>query len=229
MPNDTTPKDAAASAALKTPKAAAFAGIVFSVLLIAFFGLLRISIPADPLEAGVWLTTSQRTVAIALNLVPFAGVAFLWFIGVLRDRLDRMEDRFFATIYFGSSLLFLAMLFTAAAVIGALVLVATSMPQGEIIHSTTFYFSRATAYIIMNVYAIKMAGMFMIATSTVTLRTGIAPSWIAYLGFVLALILLLGSYYITWSFMVLPIWVLLLSGHILIDNFYDARASRRRT
>jgi hypothetical protein len=229
MPNDTTPQDAAARAALKTPKAAAFAGIIFSVLLIAFFGLLRISIPADPLEAGVWLTSSRRTVAVALNLVPFAGIAFLWFIGVLRDRLGRMEDRFFATIFFGSSLLFLAMLFAAAAVIGALVLVATSMPQGDIINSTTFYFSRATAYIIMNVYAIKMAGMFMIATSTVTLRTGIAPSWIAYLGFLLAVILLLGSYYISWSFMVLPIWVLLLSGHILIDNFYDTRALRRGT
>ncbi len=56
---------------------------------------------------------------MALNLVPFAGVAFLWFIGVLRDRLGQQEDRFFATVFFGSGLLFLAMLFAAAAVIGA--------------------------------------------------------------------------------------------------------------
>ena len=57
--------------------------------------------------------------ALALNLVPFAGIAFLWFIGVLRDRLGKAEDRFFATVFFGSGLLYLGMLFSAAALIGA--------------------------------------------------------------------------------------------------------------
>ena len=73
---------------------------------------------ADPLEAGAWLKTSSNTVALALNLVPFAGIpnmenaaeaAFLWLIGVLRDRLGELEDRFFATVFLGSGLLFLAM------------------------------------------------------------------------------------------------------------------------
>jgi hypothetical protein len=111
---------------LKTPKAAAIAGIAFSLLIIAIFWLLRRSFPADPLESGAWLATNTKTVALALNLVPFAGVAFLWFIGVLRDRLGQQEDRFFATIFFGSALLFLAMLFVAAAGIGAVILVAAS-------------------------------------------------------------------------------------------------------
>ena len=107
-------------AQLKTPKAAAIAGIVFSLLLLSILWLLRTSIPADPLDPGAWLATDTRGVTVALNLVPFAGVAFLWFIGVLRDRLAQLEDRFFATVFFGSGLLFLAMLFTAAAIIGAL-------------------------------------------------------------------------------------------------------------
>src|SRR6476469_7069524 len=110
-------------AQLKTPKAAAIAGIVFSLLLFAIFWLLRRSIPADPLEPGAWLATDTGTIAVALNLVPFAGVAFLWFIGVLRDRLGQLEDRFFATVFFGSGLLFLAMLFASAAVLGAVILV----------------------------------------------------------------------------------------------------------
>jgi len=46
----------------------------------------------------------------------------LWFIGVLRDRLGEREDKFFATVFFGSGLLFLAMLFAAAAVAGALII-----------------------------------------------------------------------------------------------------------
>jgi len=45
--------------------------------------------------------------------LPFAGIAFLWFIGVLRDRLGELEDRFFATVFLGSGLLFLAMLFAS--------------------------------------------------------------------------------------------------------------------
>ena len=68
------------------------------------------------------MLTNTKAIALALNLVPLAGVAFLWFIGVLRDRLGQQEDRFFATVFFGSGLLFLAMLFAAAAVIGAVTL-----------------------------------------------------------------------------------------------------------
>jgi hypothetical protein len=153
-----------------------------------------------------------------LNLVPFAGVAFLWFIGVLRDRLGQREDRFFATVFFGSALLFLAMLFAAAAVIGAVVLVATISAPHELTSSATFRFARAASYIIVNVYAIKMAAVFMISTSTVVIRTGIAPRWIAFLGFLLAMILLIGSFFMSWSIAVLPFWVFLISVYILIDN-----------
>jgi hypothetical protein len=192
------PKSGALTRAqLKTPKAAAIAGIVFSLLMVTIFWLLRRSIPADPLEPGAWLATNTKAVALALNLVPFAGVAFLWFIGVLRDRLGQQEDRFFATVFFGSALLFLAMLFAVAAVGGAVILVASSGEPNDLVNSTTFRFARAAAYIIMNVYAIKMAGVFMISTSTVVVYTAIAPRWIAFVGYLLALILLIVSYYIS--------------------------------
>ena len=205
-------------ARLKTPKAAAIAGIAFSALLITIFWLLRRSAPADPLDPGTWLATDSKTVALALNLVPFAGVAFLWFIGVLRDRLGQQEDRFFATVFFGSALLFLAMLFAAAAITGAIILVATTADSNEMINSAAFRYARATGYIFMNVYAIKMAGVFMISTSTVVIYTKIAQPWIAILGYLLAGILLIGSYYINLSFFVLPLWVLLVSIYILFDN-----------
>jgi hypothetical protein len=72
---------------LTTPRAAAAAGILFSVLFIISLVLVRISIPANPQDAGAWLAGHWQTVRLALNLVPFSGVAFLWFIGVVRDRL----------------------------------------------------------------------------------------------------------------------------------------------
>src|SRR3974390_3360909 len=125
---------------LKTPKSAAIAGIVFSLVMFAIFWLLRKSIPSDPLVSGPWITINAKAIALALNLVPFAGVAFLWFIGVLRDRLGQQEDRFFATVFLGSGLLFLAMLFAAAAVIGALTLLASSTESGDLVN---FRFARA--------------------------------------------------------------------------------------
>jgi len=213
------PETTSIAARLRAPRAAAIAGILFSILLMTSFWLLRRSVPADPLEAGAWLQTNANTVALALNLVPFAGIAFLWFIGVLRDRLGEREDRFFATVFLGSGLLFLAMLFMSAAMVGGLIIAYTADPS-RLIGSTTFTSARAMAYEIMNIYAIKMAGVFMIATSTFALRTGFLARWIAWLGYAVALLLLLSSRYIEGILMVFPLWVLLISLYILIDNLY---------
>jgi len=202
---------------LRVPRAAAIAGILFSGLLIASFVLLRQSVPADPLESGAWLQTRAEFVALGLNLVPFAGIAFLWFIGVLRDRLGDREDRFFATAFLGSGLLFLAMLFFSAAVAGGII-VAYSAESHRLLGSATFTFARAITFEIMNVYAVKMAGVFMIVTSTLALRTGFIARWIAFLGYALALLLLLSSRRMEEILMVFPLWVLLISLYILIDN-----------
>ena len=201
---------------LKTPRAAAIAGILFSVLLLGVLWLLRISVPDDPREPGAWLKSASHTVALAINLVPFAGIAFLWFIGVLRDRLGASEDKFFATVFFGSGLLFLGMLFAAAAVAGALIISFETAPA-QVIESPTFHFARAAAYSMMNVYTIKMAGVFMVTTSTIAIYTGFAPRWIAILGYFLAL-LLCGSYYLSWSFVVFPFWVLVMSIYIFFND-----------
>ena len=101
---------------LTSPRAAAVAGILFSVLLITSLVIIRRAIPADPRDEGAWLAGNWNTVVFALNLLPFAGIAFLWFIGVVRDRIGEYEDRLFATVFLGSGLLFLAMLFAAAAI-----------------------------------------------------------------------------------------------------------------
>src|ERR1700750_878833 len=124
-------------ATLRTPKAAAIAGLVFSVLLIAIFLALHLVVPADPREPGAWLVSHAKLVAWAVNLVPVAGIAFLWFIGVLRDRLGQQEDRFFATVFFGSALLFMAMIFVAAAILGALLLMSSSGPPNELTNTAT--------------------------------------------------------------------------------------------
>lgn len=165
----------------KTPRAAAIAGIVFSVLLITALVLIRISIPANPLDAGDWLARRWKTISFAISLVPFAGIAFLWFIGVMRDKLGEREDRFFATVFLGSGLLFLALLFTTTAIISALIRLYGTSPD-ILIASQVYPFGRTLAFELMNVYTMKMAGVFMISTCTLALRTGFLPVWITYLG-----------------------------------------------
>jgi len=206
------------SPGLETPRSAAIAGIVFSVLMISGLLLIRLTVRANQLETGTWLKTSSGTVALTLTLVPFAGIAFLWFIGVLRDRLGELEDRFFGTIFLGSGLLFVAMLFASAAVAGGIVIAYREKPAA-LLDSATFAFARAAGYEIMNLYAAKMAAVFMVSTSTVAIRTGLFARWIAFIGYAFALFLLLSGRYVEWVIMVFPLWVLLVGIYILIDTF----------
>jgi hypothetical protein len=203
---------------LTTPRAAAIAGILFSLLLLTSLVLVRISVPANPQDAGEWLSRYSATVTLALNLVPFAGIAFLWFIGVVRDRLGGNEDRFFATVFLGSGLLFLAMLFASAAITGGIISIYGSSPS-NLISSGVYTFGRTLTYELMTVYTMKMAGVFMISTCTLSLRTGIFPRWMALLGIALALILLLTINLIPWAPVIFPLWILLISVYILVENF----------
>jgi len=109
------------------------------------------------------------------------------------------------------------MLFLRAAVLGRLLTAFDAKPEAPI-DSATFHFARAAVYAIVNVYMIKMAGVFMIATTTIALYTGIAPRWLAFFGYAFALLLLLGSYFISRSFVVFPLWVILISISILVDK-----------
>ncbi len=86
----------------------------------------------------------RNSVGLALNLIPFTGIAFLWFMAVLRNRIGSLEDRFFATVFLGSGLLFVAMLFVCAAVAGAM-LESFAVEGGVPAHSETFAFGRRAA------------------------------------------------------------------------------------
>jgi hypothetical protein len=107
---------------MRTPRAAGLAGIVFSLLTITSHLLIWFSIPSNPLGPANVVITHSKNISLALNLLSFAGIAFLWFMGVVRDRLGTLEDQFFSTIFLGSGLLYVAMIFAASAV-------AVGMPQ----------------------------------------------------------------------------------------------------
>jgi hypothetical protein len=202
---------------MRAPRAAAVAGILFCVLLITSQLLIWISIPPSLGQPGLDVISHSKTISLALNLLPFAGIAFLWFIAVVRNRLGSLEDRFFATVFLGSGLLYIAMIFTSAALAGGLIRVLSNAP--ELLEQTgTYALGRAQIYQTMNVYGIKMAGVFMFSTSTILLRSAIAPRWIAFLGYALGAVLLLSVGVISWIPLVFPLWVFLVSVAILLEN-----------
>jgi len=205
---------------LRAPRAAAVAGILFSVLLIASYVLVWVSIPANPEAQDLDVIRHSKSISLALNLLPFAGIAFLWFIAVVRNRLGALEDRFFATVFLGSGLLYIAMIFTSAALAGGLIRVLMNAPE-ILTQPGAYALGRAQIFQTMNVYGIKMAGVFMFSTSTILLRTSIVPRWIAFLGYGLGAVLLLSIGIIRWIPLVFPIWVFLISVAILFENPSD--------
>jgi hypothetical protein len=210
--------DASSKPGLKTPRAAAVAGLLFSVLFLAALVLLLQSVQIMPTDPGAWLTSDAWKVALALNLIPFAGISFLWFIGVLRDKLGQAEDRLFATVFLGSGLLFVGLFFVAASATGAILVTHVTAPV-EFPTSVTFTFARSLIFYLTSVYALKMAGVFMLTASTIILRTKFTARWCAFVGYAAAATILVGSQFFPWALFLFPVWVLLVSLNILAEEF----------
>jgi hypothetical protein len=208
----------AISAGLKAPRAGAIAGILFSILLIISLVLIRLSVPDSPADPGTWLSHSVKSIRLALDLLPFAGIAFLWFMGVLRDRMGADEDRFLATVFLGSGLLFLAITFASSAITGGFLVAYETIP-GKLMDFGVYTFARTQAYQLVHVYALRMAGVFMFSTCTLAIRIRIFPRWMALLGYVLALFLLLSIGRFGWAPLVFPLWTLVVSVYVLFANF----------
>jgi hypothetical protein len=206
--------------ALKTPRSAAIAGIIFAVLYGASMVLLNVSLSQESAAGLARTVTDPRTVTLALNLIPYAGIAFLWFIGVIRDLLSESEDRLFATVFLGSGLLFLALTFIGAALAAGL-LSAFAIESGVLVQSGVMIYGSTVVYNIFNIYAVRMAGVFMISLATIWLRTGLMHRGWAFLTYVLALVLLVSIDYSFWVTLILPAWVLVISVYILVRNLHN--------
>lgn len=194
---------------LRTPRTAAVAGVVFGVLFASSIVLLRSALPG---AAGTPWVSHQMQITTALVLAPFAGIAFLWFIGVIRDRLGDLEDRFFSTVFLGSGLLFLATTFVSMALAGGMLAVSRlpNAPQNDLV-----YFGREVMLHVNNVYGVRMAGVFMISLGTIWLRTGLMPRWLAVATYLLSLTLLVVVSFSLWVTLVFPAWVMVISVYIL--------------
>jgi len=212
--------------ALRTPRAAAIAGIIFAVLITISMVLMRLALPEElsGTDTAAWLQGNTTTITLALTLVPFAGIAFLWFIGVVRDRLGTKEDQFFSTVFLGSGLLFLAMMFASAAIAGG-ILEGYAIEPDTMTKSGIITFGRAVMYSIATVYSVRMAAVFMIALATIWMRTRVMPRLFVFLSYALALVLLVSSNITAWLMLAFPAWVFVISIFILIASLRGEHAT----
>ncbi|MFE6833715.1 hypothetical protein ACFVFI_02585 [Streptomyces sp. NPDC057705] len=198
---------------LDTPRAAGMAGIAFALLLAAAIVLMRIAVPSG--NASTPVAADRRwAVQVALEIVPFAGIFFLWFMGALRAHTGAAEDRFVATVFLGSGFVFVATLFAAAAAAGTV-----------LAEETPSDFGRHYAYTLLATYAMRMAAVFVLATSTIGRMLGVFPRPLAVLGTVVGLLLLVIGSGVPWSELLFPVWALILSLYVLRVR----RGTARRT
>ena len=195
---------------MKTIRAAGIAGLLFSGLLTTSLLLFRTSAAGGGTGSGAGPISQGWE--IALYLVPFAGIAFLWFLAVLRRRIGRGEDQFFSTVFLGSGLLFIAMLFAADATASAVVSIARS-GAGE--GDPAFELGRALTAALFYVFAVKMAAVFMLVSSNIGRRTGFLPRWFIGLGVVSALVMLLSVGFFEPLALIFPAWVAVVSVLLL--------------
>ena len=196
----------------RTRRAAAVAGIIFGVLLLTAMALARVAMSESGYEILLADDDRRRLIRLSLHLVPFAGIAFLWFIGVIREQLGAVEDRLFSTVFMGSGLLFLALLFSGAAISSSLILMLEQPNSSADIWS----YGRSTSQGLISVYAMRMAAVFTISVSTAGLRAAALPRWVSYLGYLVALTLLVAAGEHRWFQLLFPAWVLVVSVAILL-------------
>jgi hypothetical protein len=196
----------------RSRRSAAIAGIIFALLLITALTVMRLALSEGSLQTLHTDAQRRSLIRFSLQLVPFAGIAFLWFIGVVREQLGNVEDRLFSTVFLGSGLLFLAMLFIGAVTSTSLL----GMLAGSDPNTDLFAYGRSTTQTLISVYAMRMAAVFTLSVSTVGLRTSGLPRWVSYLGYLVALTLLVAAGEHRWFQLLFPAWVLVVSVAILL-------------
>lgn len=198
----------------RSRRAAAVAGIAFAVLLITAMIMMRLALSEGSLQLLRDDAPRRALIRVSLSLVPFAGIAFLWFIGVVREQIGVVEDRLFSTVFLGSGLLFLAMMFVGTVTSTSLL----AMLAGASVNADIWAFGRSSTQAIISVYAMRMAAVFTLSVSTLGIRTAALPRWVCFLGYAVALALLVAAGEHKWTQLVFPTWVLIVSLVILFTR-----------
>ncbi|MFN8156871.1 MAG: hypothetical protein U0R68_05615 [Candidatus Nanopelagicales bacterium] len=207
--------------AVRRPESAAAAGLVFAALLtVVIVELRKVAAEADSWATWYGDSSARSAVGVALALVPFAGIAFLWFIAVVRSQVGSAEDRFIETVFLGSGLLFVATLFTSAAALTAVLRLDGVVPVTPETSAAAMAFGSA----LLGQFGTRMAAVFTLTLTTAARLSGALPRWLVLLGYAVGLLLMLSPPLPTLTQFAFPVWVAVLSATVLVRRREAAAA-----
>jgi hypothetical protein len=181
--------------------------------------LLGRALSVQPTDLGQkWLETWSTEATVVLVLIPFAGIAFLWFTGVIRDLLGEREDRFFSSVFFGSGIILVVMMYVWAAAFGALV-GTYSLAADLLVDNDIFVYATVFMNQILGNYFLRMAAVYMLSIGSLWTRTKVVPRWLVIVTYVVGLGFLLFAGFWREARFIFPGWVFLVSMYILILNY----------
>ena len=170
-------------------------------------------------EILAYYSSSSASVAslVGLYVMPFAAIAFMWFIVALRmwEAFSvRRENLLFSNLQLVSGILYVAMLSVGAAAEGVLAasVAYTTAPIDPVVARQFPVFGSA----VLVVFALRMAAIFVFTTSNIGLAAGVLPRWFAYVGFAAGVFMLLSATLQPFLMLVFPVWLLGLSAILLV-------------
>jgi hypothetical protein len=210
----------AASSPPLSPRLPALMGTLFVLLF-----LLSIWLVSTAPEATVgknyllkfYQSGQNRLLVIfGLYLVPFAGMAFLWFMASLHSWLIQSagrEDRLLSSMQQGSAFIFVALLFCSSAA-GASIAISlqylgTSVPRPETASQLP-----GLAYTLFFVYALRAAAMFTLVTSRFAQSMNVFPRWLSIVGLLVGIVLMLSVTFSHLLVLIFPLWILLVCSFL---------------
>jgi hypothetical protein len=192
----------------------ALAGVLFVALFAVALGLSG-NTGDNPTEVQQWYADdgNQTKQIVAWFLYVASALAFLSFLGTLRDMLVRAEGGpgTLSSLVFGPGLVF-----TALYVAGVSLFAAPASLAGD----SDFKLDPNAAELVSNagyfllVGGVMVASIMVLSASTAALRTGVLPAWLGWVGLVVAVVMLFAV--IFFPILVFVGWVLVVSLVMLV-------------
>lgn len=199
----------------------AISGVVFAGLLIASLVLLLQAPGLDDPDSSYiafYAAGGDVLVTVGMHLVPFAGIAWLWHMMATRSLVESHPgppSKLPFGLHLASGILFVAMLFAAAAAVGAPALLGVFStlppPPPDVARALA-----GVGYGLTFVYGVRAAGMYMMTMTSTMRTTGLLPRWLVVLGYLAAAFLLLTTTYHPSTLLVFPGWVLVVCATLVV-------------
>jgi hypothetical protein len=197
-------------------------GIAHAVLLVLAFWLVRSTaagVNATDADIVVYYEDAdnrRRIIAAGLYLLPFSGIAFIWFVVALRMWTSGSAKRInmlLANVQLAAGIIYVTLILSAGASY-ALLAATYELTDEPMSPEIARVFPRLGSVLFLTL-AMRMAAMVVFTTSGIGRSTGILPRWFGAVGIVVGITLLLSASLNPLLILVFPTWLTVLSIFLL--------------